>query len=93
MKPTAILVNTARGQLIDERALAEALRKGVIGGAGLDVLNEEPPSAENPLLGAPRCLITPHVAWASIEARRRLIDVAADNVKAFVQRKPKNRVG
>ena len=91
MKPTAILVNTARGQLIDEQALAEALRNGRIGGAGLDVLSEEPPSAENPLLNSPRCLITPHVAWASIEARRRLIDAAAQNIKAYLGGTPENR--
>jgi len=92
MKPTAILINTARGPLIDEAALAEALRKGTIAGAGLDVLSSEPPSADNPLLTAPRCIITPHIAWASVEARRRLIQLAAGNIEAFLTGKPINVV-
>jgi glycerate dehydrogenase len=92
MKPTAILINTARGPLIDEPALAEALHKGTIAGAGLDVLSSEPPSADNPLLSAPRCIITPHIAWASREARRRLIQLAAGNLQAFLQDTPINVV-
>lgn len=83
MKPTAYLLNTARGPLVDEAALAAALYAGRLAGAGLDVLSEEPPSADNPLLGAPRCVITPHLAWASVAARRRLIDIATANVAAW----------
>jgi glycerate dehydrogenase len=92
MKPTAILINTARGPLIDEHALADALHGGQIAGAGLDVLGEEPPSADNPLIGAPRCLLTPHIAWASVEARRRLIRQAAENIGAFVRGKSINTI-
>lgn len=92
MKRTAILINTARGPLVDEPALADALRNGVIAGAGLDVLSTEPPSAENPLLNAPRCAVTPHIAWASIEARSRLMQIAAENARAFLDGKPKNVV-
>jgi glycerate dehydrogenase len=92
MKPTALLINTARGPLIDEPALAEALHKGTIAGAGLDVLSTEPPSADNPLLSAPRCIVTPHIAWASMEARKRLLQIAAENIQAFLQGKPVNVV-
>ena len=92
MKRSAILINTSRGQLIDESALSVALQEGLIAGAGLDVLSEEPPSAGNPLLGAPRCLMTPHIAWASVEARRRLIQQAAENIRAFAKGKPINTI-
>lgn len=92
MKPTAFLVNTARGQLVDEAALAAALTEGRIGGAALDVLRQEPPAADHPLLRAPNCLVTPHVAWASVEARRRLIGIAAANVRAFLAGSPQNVV-
>jgi glycerate dehydrogenase len=92
MKPTALLINTARGPLIDEPALAAALHENRIAGAGLDVLSKEPPPVDNPLLTAPRCLITPHQAWASRAARARLIDVAAANVRAFLAGKPVNVV-
>lgn len=92
MKPSAFLVNTARGQLVDEDALAAALQEGRIGGAALDVLRQEPPAADHPLLGAPNCLVTPHVAWASVEARRRLIGIAAANVRAFLAGSPQNVV-
>jgi len=90
MKPTAFLINTARGPLIDEAALAEALRENRIAGAGLDVLSAEPPAADNPLLSAPRCVITPHQSWASRAARARLIDLAAGNIRAFLAGKPAN---
>jgi glycerate dehydrogenase len=90
MKPTAILINTARGPLVDEAALVEALHKGTIAGAALDVLSAEPPNADNPLLSAPRCIVTPHIAWASIEARKRLLQIAAENIQAFLNGKPIN---
>lgn len=83
MRPHAFLLNTARGGLIDEVALAAALRAGQLAGAGLDVLSREPPPADNPLIGAPNCLITPHIAWASLAARRRLMAETVANVAAF----------
>lgn len=92
MKPTAFLVNTARGQLIDENALAEALKSGALGGAALDVVRQEPIRADNPLLSAPNCLITPHVAWASAEARARLLAIAAENLRAYLAGRPQNVV-
>ena len=92
MKPTAYLINTGRGQLIDEPALAQALHDGTIAGAGLDVLSSEPPSADNPLLTAPNCIITPHIAWATVESRKRLLQIAADNLKAYLDGKPVNVV-
>lgn len=92
MRPTAFLVNTARGQLVDENALAEALKSGALGGAALDVVRQEPIRADNPLLHAPNCLITPHVAWASAEARTRLLAMAAENLRAFLAGRPQNVV-
>ena len=92
MKPTAVLINTGRGPLIDEAALAAALTEGRIGGAALDVLSTEPPPADHPLVGCPNCIITPHIAWATIEARRRLMQIAADNIAAFLAGKPQNVV-
>jgi glycerate dehydrogenase len=92
MKPAALLINTARGPLIDEPALATALHENRIAGAGLDVLSAEPPPADHPLLTAPRCLVTPHQSWASRAARTRLIDIAAANVRAFLAGKPVNIV-
>ncbi|MEX2214242.1 MAG: D-2-hydroxyacid dehydrogenase [Phycisphaeraceae bacterium] len=92
MKSGAFLINTGRGGLIDESALANALRDGRIAGAGLDVLSTEPPAFDNPLLSAPRCLITPHVAWASLEARRRLLSIAAENIRAYQLGQPVNVV-
>jgi glycerate dehydrogenase len=88
LRPGALLLNTARGALVDETALLEALRSGHLGGAGLDVLCVEPPGPDHPLLRAPRCLITPHVAWASRAARRRLIDATAANVAALLAGSP-----
>jgi glycerate dehydrogenase len=92
MKPTAFLINTSRGPLIDEPALAEALNAGRLAGAGLDVLSAEPPAADNPLLTAKNCYITPHIAWATRSARQRLLSIAIDNVAAFVAGKPQNVV-
>jgi glycerate dehydrogenase len=92
MKSQAIIINTGRGPLVDEEALAEALNNNTIAGAGLDVLSSEPPAADNPLLSAKNCVITPHIAWASFEARKRLLDIAATNLKAFVNKKPVNQV-
>jgi glycerate dehydrogenase len=92
MKSTALLINTGRGPLVDEVALAAALRAGQIGGAGLDVLSAEPPAAGNPLIGVPRCLITPHIGWATREARGRLIAQVAANVKAWSEGRAMNVV-
>jgi glycerate dehydrogenase len=92
MKPTAFLINTGRGPLIDEAALAAALRDGRIAGAGLDVLSAEPPARDNPLLTAPNCIITPHLAWATTAARRRLMKIAVENVAAFLRGQPENVV-
>jgi glycerate dehydrogenase len=84
MKPSAYLINTGRGGLINETDLAEALNTNKIAGAGLDVLSSEPPEKENPLLSAKNCIITPHIAWKTIAARKRLMKVATNNVKAFI---------
>jgi glycerate dehydrogenase len=92
VKPTALLINTSRGPLIDDEALAAALRENRLGGAGLDVLSTEPPPADHPLLAAPRCLVTPHIAWATTAARARLMQIAVDNVAAFLAGKPVNVV-
>lgn len=92
MKPTAFLINTARGPLVHESDLAEALNSGVIAGAGLDVLSVEPPPPDNPLLTAKNCHITPHIAWASPESRRRLIEKTAENIRAFLDGNPVNVV-
>ena len=91
-KPTAYLINTARGGLIDENALAAALNSGKLAGAALDVLTSEPPKADNPLIHAKNCIITPHMAWASLEARVRLLHATEDNVRAFLQNAPINKV-
>jgi glycerate dehydrogenase len=92
MKPSAFLLNTSRGPLIDEAALAEALNQGRIAGAGVDVLSVEPPRAQNPLLHAKNCVITPHLAWATRAARSRLMHVAVENVRAWIAGTPKNVV-
>jgi glycerate dehydrogenase len=94
MKPTALLINTARGGLVDEQALADALRAGVIGGAGFDVLSKEPPVPTNPLLQLrqPNFILTPHVAWASAGAMQTLADMLVDNIEAWAEGRPQNLV-
>ncbi len=92
MKPTAYLINTSRGPVIDEAALAAALQAGKIAGAGVDVLSSEPPKESNPLLGCDNCVITPHIAWASFEARSRLMEIFKGNVEAFLKGAPRNVV-
>lgn len=92
MKPSALLINTSRGQVIREEDLARALNGGAIAGAALDVLAQEPPRRDNPLLTAKNCIITPHIAWAAKDSRLRLIDTVADNVEAFLQGSPQNVV-
>jgi len=92
MKPTAFLLNTSRGPLVNERALADALNSGRIAGAAMDVLSKEPPPSDNPLLTAKNCLITPHLAWATRAARSRLMKIAVENVRAFLQGRPQNLV-
>ena len=92
MKKSAFLVNTSRGPVADEQALADALNAGRIAGAAVDVLAQEPPSNGSPLMSAQNCLITPHLAWATREARIRLNQVALENVKAFLAGAPVNVV-
>lgn len=92
MKPTAVLINTSRGGLINEKDLAEALRDRQIAGACLDVVSQEPIASDNPLLSAPNCLITPHNAWSTLESRQRLMKKTAENVEAFLSGHPINQV-
>ena len=88
MKDGAILLNTARGGLVDESALLEALTAGKLRGAAVDVVSQEPMSADNPLLKAPNCIITPHMAWSQLEARQRVVDITAANIRAFMEGAP-----
>ncbi len=92
MKDGAYFINTSRGTVVDENALADALNCGKLGGAGLDVLSCEPPKAENPLLSAKNCFITPHIAWAAFETRQRLVSILKENIAAFVNGTPQNVV-
>ena len=93
MKRSALLLNASRGDLVNEADLADALNNGVIAGAAVDVLSKEPPVPENPMLTAKNCIITPHIAWASVEARGRILATTVDNVKAYLAGQPQNRVG
>ncbi|GFN33623.1 D-2-hydroxyacid dehydrogenase [Paenibacillus xylaniclasticus] len=92
MKPSALLINTARGGHVVEADLAAALNEGRIAGAAVDVLSVEPPPSDNPLIGARNCYITPHIGWATFEARQRLMEIAADNLKQFISGSPVNQV-
>jgi len=92
MKDNAVFINTARGPIVDEDALRDALISGKLLGAGLDVLEREPMSADCPLYNIKNCIITPHIAWAALETRKRLLEIAAENVAAFIGGTPKNRV-
>ena len=92
MKDGVVILNTARGPLIDEEALADALKSGKVAAAGLDVVSVEPIRADNPLLSAPNCIITPHIAWAPKESRARLMDIAVSNLKAYLSGAPENVV-
>ena len=92
MKKNAVLINTSRGQVVDEKALADALKNGVIAGAGLDVLETEPPKSDCPLFGIKNCYITPHIAWAGFETRERLMNICRENVEAFLSGNPINLV-
>ena len=92
MKPTGIPINTARGPIVDEQALADALNSGVLHAAGVDVLTEEPPREDSPLLSTRHCFVTPHIAWATLEARTRLLQICEANLRAFIEGTPQNVV-
>jgi glycerate dehydrogenase len=93
MKPTAIIINTGRGPLVNDAELAEALNRKLIAAYAADVLTVEPAEADNPLLQARNCYLTPHIAWATREARQRLMSICVENIKAFLAGKPINVVG
>ena len=92
MKPTSFLINTARGALINEKELSQVLYQNKIAGAALDVLSTEPPEKNNPLVGLSNCIVTPHNAWISKEARQRIMNISLENIKAFLKGKPQNIV-
>ncbi|MGN0522337.1 MAG: NAD(P)-dependent oxidoreductase, partial [Eubacterium sp.] len=92
MKKSAVFINTSRGPVVDQQALADALNNGDIAAAGLDVLEVEPPSSDNPLLTAKNCYITPHIAWAAKETRQRLLNILEENLIAYLNGKPQNVV-
>ena len=92
MKNTAILINTSRGPVVDEIALADALNNNRLKAACVDVLSVEPPSDDNPLLHAKNCTITPHISWAAVETRARLLEILESNLKAYIDGKPQNVV-
>ena len=92
LKKTAMLINTSRGPVIDENALADALKNGQIAAAGLDVMRKEPPEKDNPLCSLPNCSITPHIAWAGYETRVRLMEICKENIRAFAEGGPINLV-
>lgn len=92
IKPGAVLINTGRGGLVNEQDVADALVDGRLGAYGADVLTTEPPTYDNPLLTAPHCYLTPHIAWATVEARQRLINICTENIKAFLSGSPQNQV-
>jgi glycerate dehydrogenase len=92
MKPSALLINTSRGQLINEPDLAQALKQNLLSAAALDVLSVEPPPPDHPLIGLPNCIITPHNAWSSFEARSRIMEVTYKNIRGFLDGNPQNLV-
>lgn len=92
MKPGAVIINTGRGPLVDEQAVADALKNGHLLAYGADVMEQEPPRADHPLLSCPNAFLTPHIAWATFEARQRLMDIAVDNLQSFISGRPKNQV-
>jgi glycerate dehydrogenase len=92
MKSDSLLINTARGPLINEEDLAQALKSGTIGGAALDVLSDEPPQSNNPLFNIPNCVITPHISWASLQSRQRLIKIVAQNIESYIKGSPINTI-
>ena len=91
-KDGAIIINTSRGPVVNDKDLADALNNGKLSGAGLDVLTVEPPKADNPLLNAKNCFITPHIAWAAFETRERLMNILKENIFAYLDGKPQNVV-
>jgi len=92
MKPGVLLINTSRGPIIVEEDLADALKRGHVAGAAVDVITEEPPKGHSPLIDAPNCIVTPHIAWAPYETRIRLMNIAVANLAAFIEGKPVHQV-